>query len=246
MPVSAPATRFVARERAVARPTKTTRERSRSSAKPARMARLRLATLVDSCHSRRAPNTSLTTYRNPSRPRPSVPRPRSSRSRNVRSRLLEHPYFHPYNWVVRHRLSGRDGNRVQVRATEDDLTDERRGPTRSSKARVRSSAWSSLAPSPACTFRKRVPCASCMVSFEAHAMPEPVCEPLLVDVTSCDGNHRCLGVVDVRRIRIPRPVVERSMNITSAAHAARLLPSGNGWFQARRHVRTAALSTTSG
>lgn len=64
-----------------------------------------------------------------------------------------HPYFHPYNWVVRNRLSGRAGNRVQFSGTEVGLTDGRGGPTRSSKGPPRSSAWSSLAPSPACASR---------------------------------------------------------------------------------------------
>ena len=38
----------------------------------------------------------------------------------------------------------------------------------------------------------------------------------------------------------------RSMNRIRHAHAARLLPSGGGWFHASRHVRTAALSYGSG
>jgi hypothetical protein len=36
----------------------------------------------------------------------------------------------------------------------------------------------------------------------------------------------------------------RSMNMTSAAHTARLLPSGRGWFQASRQTRTAAHVST--
>jgi hypothetical protein len=32
----------------------------------------------------------------------------------------------------------------------------------------------------------------------------------------------------------------RSVNMTSAAYGARLLPSGRGWFHASRQTRTAA------
>jgi hypothetical protein len=71
----------------------------------------------------------------------------------MQSKTASHPYFHPYNWVVWHGTRGRGGNRTQVRATAGNLRDERRRSTRSSKAPRRSSGWSSLAPSPVCTFR---------------------------------------------------------------------------------------------
>ena len=117
------------------------------------------------------------------------------------------PYFHPYNWGVRHRLSGRAGNRVQVRGTEVDLTDGRRGPTRSSKAPPRSSDWSSPAPSPACTFRdfglgpgEPLKAASRVLRAAATARTPGVCIAL-VDSRRRAGGHRPVRGLRGRSVR---------------------------------------------
>jgi hypothetical protein len=51
-------------------------------------------------------------------------------------------------------------------------------------------------------------------------------------------------VVDARMVAPGQSLI--SMKIRSAIHAARSLPSGSGWFLARRTARTAAFSTKSG
>ena len=69
-------------------------------------------------------------------------------------------------------------------------------------------------------------------SRETNALAEPGGEPRLVDAFGGDGEHRFLGPVDVGWVGFPAAAV-RSVNILSAAQAARLLPSGSGWFHAK-------------
>jgi hypothetical protein len=76
---------------------------------------------------------------------------------------------------------------------------------------------------------------------EPNSFLEPRCGPGLVDLSGRDRQHGFFGLVDVGRSGSQMPSL-RSINMTSAAQAARLFPSVRGWFHASRHTNTAALS----
>jgi len=65
---------------------------------------------------------------------------------------MPHPYFHPYNSLVRAGRERRRAWRPAGQRTVRYVVDVGSRSTRSSKAPPRSSASSSPAPSPACTF----------------------------------------------------------------------------------------------
>ena len=85
-----------------------------------------------------------------------------------------------------------------------------------------------------------------LLRFKGKESTEPVGEPGLVDLVCSHSLHGLCSASSTSGGSGDHTIPLRPRKRTSAAHAARLFPSGRGRFHARRQVSTAALSMTSG
>jgi len=76
----------------------------------------------------------------------------AQRKRYAIEDLVRHPNFHPNNSLDETLRGGLSGRETARQRTGTYCVDEMERPTRSSKARVRFSAWWSRGASPGCTF----------------------------------------------------------------------------------------------